>query len=98
MPTLEVATVAEAIAKAVLAGNGDQIVVPGFGNVTTLLKGFPHWLQRKMRTDGVKIMKKWHGRQVIDVERDYGVQKQEQQQQQHHQQHLPQQQQADVSA
>lgn len=55
MPTLEVATVAEAIAKAVLAGNGAQIVVPGAGNMTTFLRGFPHWMQNKMRTDGVKV-------------------------------------------
>lgn len=77
MPTLEVQTVAEAIAKAVLAGNGDQIVVPGFATLTCFLKGFPHWIQRKMRTDGVKIMQKWHGRQVIDVEKEYGVEKKE---------------------
>ncbi len=75
MPTLEVQTVAEAIAKAIFAGNGDQIILPGFGKVVAFLRGFPHWMQRKARADGVKIMTKWHGRQVIDVEKDYGVKK-----------------------
>lgn len=73
MPTLEAETVAEAIVKAVLKGRGGQVVVPGFANALALLKGLPHWLQRRMRNDGVKIMEKWHGRQVIDVEKDYGV-------------------------
>jgi short-subunit dehydrogenase len=77
MPTLEVDTVAEAIATAILAGNGGQVVVPGFGNMIALLRGAPHWLQRHVRADGVKIMEKWHGRQVIDVEKDYGVKKED---------------------
>lgn len=77
MPTLEVQTVAEAIAKAVLKGESDQIVLPGFGNLISFLRGFPHWFQRKTRHDGVKIMEKWHGRQVIDVEKEYGVKKED---------------------
>jgi len=77
LPTLEVDTVAEAIATAILAGRGGQVVVPGFGNMVALLRGAPHWLQRHVRADGVKIMEKWHGRQVIDVEKDYGVKKED---------------------
>jgi short-subunit dehydrogenase len=75
MPTLEVDTVAEEIAKAILAGHGAQVVIPGGGVITTFLRGFPHYLQRKLRHDGVKIMEKWHGRQVIDVEKEYMVEK-----------------------
>lgn len=75
MPTLEVDTVSEAIAEAILSGHGGQVILPGFANLLSFLKGFPHWFQRRMRHDGVKIMEKWHGRQVIDVEKEYGVKK-----------------------
>jgi all-trans-retinol dehydrogenase (NAD+) len=77
MPTLEVETVSDEIAKAILAGRSAHVVLPGFANLLTLFKGFPSWMQKKTRADGVKIMKKWHGRQVIDVEKEYGVKKDE---------------------
>jgi len=69
MPTLEIDTVAEGIVKQVLSGSSGQVILPGFGASVTLLRGFPHWYQNKLRNDGVKIMKKWYGRQVIDVEK-----------------------------
>ena len=69
VPTMEPETVAEAIAKQVLTGKSGQVIIPGFGNILTLFRGFPHWYQLKTRSDGSKIMTKWHGRQVIDVEK-----------------------------
>lgn len=77
VPTLEPATVAEAIAKCILKGESDQVIIPGFGVMTAFLRGFPHWMQRRVRHDGVKLMQKWHGRQVIDVEKEYGVKKED---------------------
>ncbi|KAE8442819.1 hypothetical protein EG329_002791 [Mollisiaceae sp. DMI_Dod_QoI] len=68
VPTLEPETVAEAIVKQVLSGSSGQIILPGFAALFTLFKGFPHWYQIRTRAKGEKIMKKWHGRQVIDVE------------------------------
>ena len=69
VPTLEPETVADAIVKQVLSGNSGQVILPGFGVTLTLLRGFPHWYQNRLRADGAKIMTKWHGRQVIDVEK-----------------------------
>jgi all-trans-retinol dehydrogenase (NAD+) len=69
MPTLEPETVAEAIVKQVLSGHSGHIVVPGFAGILTVLRGFPHWMQILQRAKGENIMKKWHGRQVIDVEK-----------------------------
>ncbi|KFY40781.1 hypothetical protein V495_05278 [Pseudogymnoascus sp. VKM F-4514 (FW-929)] len=75
VPSLEVDTVAESIVNQILSGHSGQLILPGFTNILTYLRGFPHWFQRKMRHDGVTIMAKWHGRQVIDVEKEYGVKK-----------------------
>lgn len=75
VPSLEVDTVAEGIVSKILSGHSGQLIMPGFANLLSFLKGFPHWYQRKMRNDGVTIMSKWHGRQVIDVEKEYGVKK-----------------------
>lgn len=69
MPTLEPETVAEAIVKQVLSGHSGQVIVPGFAGLLTLFKGFPHWYQVRLRAKGENIMEKWHGRQVIDVEK-----------------------------
>jgi len=69
VPTLEPETVAEAIVKQVLTGKSGQVIVPGFGAILTFLRGMPHWYQMRLRNDGAKIMTKWHGRQVIDVEK-----------------------------
>lgn len=73
VPTLEPETVAEEITKQVLKGESGHVIVPGFGAVLSLLRGFPAWYQYRLRADGVKIMKKWHGRQVIDVEKWKGA-------------------------
>lgn len=75
VPSLEVDTVAEGIVNQILTGQSGQLIMPGFANILTFLRGFPHWFQRRMRHDGVTIMAKWHGRQVIDVEKEYGVKK-----------------------
>lgn len=71
VPTLEVETVAEEIVKKVLAGKSGQVIVPGFGVTLTWLRGMPSWYQNRLRNKGVNIMKKWNGRQVIDVEKHY---------------------------
>ena len=73
MPSLEPETVAEAIVKQVLSGNSGQVVLPGFGNILTLLRFMPHWYQLGVRNGGEKFMTNWKGRQVIDVEKEYMV-------------------------
>jgi len=73
MPTLEVESVAEAIVKKVLSGSSGQVLLPGFVTVLTFFRAMPHWYQLKTRNDGQKIMKKWYGRQVIDVDKDYAA-------------------------
>lgn len=69
MPTLEPETVAEAIVKKVLTGNSGQVLIPGFSSALTLFKGMPHWYQNSVRMKGERIMKKWHGRQVVDLDK-----------------------------
>jgi short-subunit dehydrogenase len=69
VPALEPETVAEAIVKQVLSGRSGQIMIPGIGAMLALLRGFPHWCQIRVRTDGRNFMKNWKGRQVIDVEK-----------------------------
>lgn len=69
MPTLEPETVAEAVVKQVLSGHSGHILIPGFSGVLTALRGLPHWMQILQRAKGKNIMTKWHGRQVIDVEK-----------------------------
>ncbi|KUJ18682.1 NAD(P)-binding protein [Mollisia scopiformis] len=75
MPTLEPETVAEAIVKQVLSGHSGQVIAPGFGTLLTFFKGFPHWYQIRTRAAGENIMTKWHGRQVIDVDKWKGADK-----------------------
>jgi all-trans-retinol dehydrogenase (NAD+) len=77
MPTLEPETVAEEIVKKILSGTSGQVVLPGFANFFTYFKGFPHWFQLQARNDGEKAMKNWHGRQVIDVEKEYKIAKED---------------------
>ncbi|KAK2610450.1 hypothetical protein N8I77_003878 [Diaporthe amygdali] len=73
MPTLEPETVAEAIVRQVLSGKSGQIIAPAFANGLTALASMPHWYQYGLRLDGHKIMKKWHGRQVVsDLDKFYG--------------------------
>lgn len=69
MPSLEPETVAEAIAKQILSGKSGQVIIPGLANILTSFRAFPHWYQLQVRTDGEKLMKKWDGRQVIDVDK-----------------------------
>ena len=69
MPALEPETVAEAVVKQVLTGNSGQVIIPGFGNILTFLRAFPHWYQLKARSGRSKAMTNWHGRQVIDVKK-----------------------------
>lgn len=66
MPSLEVESVADAIVKKILAEQSGQVIIPGFANTLTWLRGMPHWYQLGLRSGGEKIMKKWHGRQVIE--------------------------------
>lgn len=78
MPTLEPETVAEEIFKQILTGMSGQVVLPGYANMLTFFRGFPHWMQLKTRNDdGAAIMKNWHGRQVIDVDKDYKIHKED---------------------
>jgi all-trans-retinol dehydrogenase (NAD+) len=69
VPSLEPETVAEEIVKKVLKGSSGQVIIPGFGVTLAFLRGFPHWYQMRVRSDGGKIMTNWHGRQVIDVDK-----------------------------
>jgi all-trans-retinol dehydrogenase (NAD+) len=69
LPSLEPETVAEEIVKKVLAGKSGQVIIPGAGGLLTLLRGFPHWYQVRLRARGENIMTNWHGRQVIDVDK-----------------------------
>ena len=69
VPSLEPETVAEEIVKKVLKGSSGQVIIPGFGVTLAFLRGFPHWYQLRLRSDGEKIMTNWHGRQVIDVDK-----------------------------
>jgi len=69
MPTLEPETVAEGIVKQVLSGHSGQVILPGFASSLTFFRGLPHWYQNRARSAGEKIMTKWNGRQVIDVEK-----------------------------
>lgn len=69
IPAMEPETVAEAIAKQVLTGQSGQVIIPGFGAMLTFFRGFPHWHQLKTRSDGERMMTKWHGRQVIDLDK-----------------------------
>jgi len=69
MPDLEIDTVAEGIVKQVLSGHGGQVILPGFASSLTFFKGLPHWYQNWTRSKGETMMKKWNGRQVIDLEK-----------------------------
>jgi len=44
-------------------------MIPGFGAVMAILRGFPLWMQLNVRSDGDRAMRKWGGRQVIDLEK-----------------------------
>lgn len=79
MQTLEPETVAEAIVNQVLSGSSGQIVLPGFLNFFTFLRGLPHWYQIRTRAGAEALMKTWKGRQVIDVEKRYELKKQDSQ-------------------
>lgn len=70
VPVLEPETVAEGIVKQVLKGQSGQIIMPSFAAILCMFRGMPHWYQLRTRNDGSSIMKNWHGRQVIDVEKD----------------------------
>jgi len=76
MPTLEVETVAEAVVKKVLTGTSGQVMVPGFAQVLLYLRTLPHWYQLNLRNKGEKIMRGWHGRQVVEPEEHYKAQQQ----------------------
>src|ERR1700709_1122977 len=69
LPSLEPETVAEEIVKKVLAGKSGQVIIPGAGGLLTLLRGFPHWYQLRVPSQGQNIMTNWHGRQVIDLDK-----------------------------
>lgn len=69
VPTLHPDTVSEGIAKQVLKGESGHVMLPGFGVVLTSLRAMPYWHSNRLRAAGVEIMKKWNGRQVIDLEK-----------------------------
>lgn len=77
VPTLEVDTVAEEIVKSVWKGESGMVVVPGFGATLMWLRALPSWYANGLRNKGVAIMKKWNGRQVMDVEKKYQGKKEE---------------------
>jgi all-trans-retinol dehydrogenase (NAD+) len=69
VPALEPETVADAIVKQVFTGSSGQVLIPGFGGLLSLVRGFPHWYQNRLRAEQIDAMTNWHGRQVIDVEK-----------------------------
>ncbi|PQE27439.1 short-chain dehydrogenase protein [Rutstroemia sp. NJR-2017a BVV2] len=77
MPTLEVDTVAEGIAKKILSGKSGQGIFPGFGVVLTFMRAMPGWYQNRVRNQGQNIMKNWNGRQVLDVDKWYAEKQRE---------------------
>lgn len=64
-PSLEVETMAEGIVKQVLTGRSGNVVLPETGNIVPLLRVVPDFISYHMRSQGVKYMKTWNGKQVI---------------------------------
>lgn len=71
-PPLHPETVAEAIVKKVISGSSGQVILPLLGNIVTALRAVPHFVQLSTRADP-KQMDGFHGRQVVDVEKDYRI-------------------------
>jgi short-subunit dehydrogenase len=61
---LDPATVAEAIANAVLRGQSDHIILPVGNSYIAGLRNWPGWMQAHVRKDLKKMMVNWNGRQV----------------------------------
>jgi len=57
-------TVAEEIVKAILRGQSDRILLPRSNAYIANLRGWPDFLQGRVRKDLKKLMKNWRGRQV----------------------------------
>lgn len=62
---LDAETVAESVARAVLAGKSDHIILPKGNSGITTLRGWPTWVQVSLRKDLKNLMKEWKGRQVL---------------------------------
>ncbi|TLS28490.1 hypothetical protein PpBr36_01123 [Pyricularia pennisetigena] len=72
IPTMEPESVAEAIVRQVLKGEGGQVIIPGMGNILGALRGFPMWYQNRLREQTSILMTNFQGRQVIkDLDKFY---------------------------
>jgi all-trans-retinol dehydrogenase (NAD+) len=73
-PTLYAETVAEEIVKAILGGRSQHIVLPRTGRgIAMNVRSWPEWMQYGLRKRTVDLMKKWHGRQVINPGEEKGL-------------------------
>ncbi|KAK0624671.1 hypothetical protein B0T17DRAFT_590537 [Bombardia bombarda] len=72
MPTLQPATVAEAVVRKVLSGESGQLILPAMGNTLPWLAALPHWYQVRLRLKNQRIMTEFKGRKVVeDLDRFY---------------------------
>lgn len=48
-PVLEPEQVSAAVVKQIVSGNGGQVFVPGSSGFLSMVRGFPNWLQERIR-------------------------------------------------
>jgi all-trans-retinol dehydrogenase (NAD+) len=69
---LEPGTVAEEMVKRVLAGQGGQVMLPGYlGLLAPLIRAMPYWMSNGLRNGSEKIAANWKGRLVEDPNKKY---------------------------
>jgi all-trans-retinol dehydrogenase (NAD+) len=69
---LEPETVAEELVKSVLAGQGGQLVLPGWFNFNApFLRAMPYWISNSLRNKAEKLGANWSGRWVEDPNKKY---------------------------
>lgn len=65
LPALETETVAEAVVEHVVRQEGGHVVLPRAYNVVSQVRGWPTWLQNRLRGKTGQLMTNWNGRQVM---------------------------------
>ncbi|KAI1951284.1 hypothetical protein LOZ57_001839 [Ophidiomyces ophidiicola] len=56
-PLLHPDTVAEAVTDQILTGRSGNVILPIFsGNIVSNVRSFPHWLQKRFRNEGARLM------------------------------------------
>jgi hypothetical protein len=72
MYMLEPETLAEAIMKKFLAGEGGQVILPGFfGLFAPIIRALPWWMARPMQRRDGKKEERARGRRVEDPSKKY---------------------------